>query len=71
MTTSFVRGGGLYVLGDPADGMSAKYSQVRLVSTKAERPNHPSRGGGDSQPEGVSQGGGVLHDNDNDADVTP
>ncbi len=34
--------------------------QVRLVSAKAECPNHPSRGGG--QPAG---GGGVLHDNDN------
>ncbi len=33
--------------------------QVRLVSAKAKRPNHPSRGGG-----------GVLHTNDND-DVTP
>ncbi len=40
--------------------------QVRLVSVEAERPNHPSRRG-----EGVaSQGGGVLHDNNDNADVT-
>ncbi len=32
--------------------------QVRLVSVKAERPNHPSRSH-------ARQGGGVLHDNDN------
>ncbi len=37
----------------------AKKQQVRLVSVEAERPNHPSRRGGVSQPGGVaSQGGG-------------
>ena len=39
---------------------SEQEEQVRLVSAKAERPNHPSRGGGVSQPGGW----GVLHDND-------
>ncbi len=35
--------------------------QVRLVRAKAERPNHPSRGGQPAR--------GVLHDND--TDMTP
>ena len=39
-------------------------AQVRFARTKAERPNHPSRGGGG----GVSQPGGVLHAN---SDMTP
>ncbi len=37
--------------------------QVRLVSAKAERPNHPSRGGGSASQ------GGFLHNND--TDMTP
>ena len=50
--------------------------QVRLVSAKAERPNHQSRGEGGSASQGgevlPARGGlpaGVLHDND--ADLTP
>ena len=46
--------------------MKMTKKKKRLVSVKAERPNHPSRGGSASQG-----GGGVLHDNDDDAHVTP
>ena len=50
---------------------SVPVKQVRLVSVKAERPNHPSRpyarqGGIASQG-----GGGLLHNNDNNTDMTP
>ncbi len=44
-----------------------KIRQVRFVSVKAERPNHPSRSHA-RQGGGVSQW--VLHDNDNDTDDT-
>ncbi len=56
--------------------------QVRLVSVKAERPNHPSRsharqGGvvvvvvGSQLGGGGGLGGGFLHDNDIDTYMTP
>ena len=53
---------------------SAMIGQVRLVSIKAERPNHPShyhaRQGGSGGGGGGGGGGGVLHNNDNDNDDT-
>ncbi len=59
-------------------GTEVRWIQVRLVSTEAERPNHPSRGGGVASWGGgqpareVASPGGGLHNNDNDdADVTP
>ncbi len=45
---------GLLFLSLASVEVDQSYQQVRLVSAKAERPNHPSRGGGGSASQGGS-----------------
>ena len=47
------------------------YKQVRFVSVNAEPCALCVCGGGSALWAGVSQWGGVLHDNNDDTDVTP